>query len=135
LAYFIDLPPICLDILESNYIYDDNNIIQLSVNEFLFGREDGHVPKPIGSDKARRTGSLLEALGAEITERRKRLRWTQQKLADTLGYNISYIGLLEQGARSPTLRTLIDLADVFEESVSSFIRSAERRMEKGKRSS
>jgi transcriptional regulator with XRE-family HTH domain len=48
-------------------------------------------------------------------------------LAHDLGYTERYIGQLERGAKSPTLRTLADLAKAFSTEVSTIIRAAERR--------
>lgn len=89
------------------------------------------MAKLIGADKERRVRNLDEALGAELTDLRKRRRWSQQKLADIAGYDESYIRQLERGRKSATLRTLADLASAFLTTVSVMIRRAEARMPKG----
>jgi transcriptional regulator with XRE-family HTH domain len=86
------------------------------------------VPKQIGADKERKTRHLDEALGAELTDLRIRRRWSQQRLAETAGYDESYIRQLERGTKSATLRTLSDLASAFSMSVSALIERAERRL-------
>jgi transcriptional regulator with XRE-family HTH domain len=48
-------------------------------------------------------------------------------LAHDLGYTERYIGQLERGTKSPTLRTLADLAKAFSTELSTIIRAAERR--------
>ena len=50
-----------------------------------------------------------------------------QNWRTTLGYTERYIGQLERGTKSPTLRTLADLAKAFSTEVSTIIRAAERR--------
>ena len=85
------------------------------------------MPKQIGADKERESRTLGEALGAEITRLRIDRGWSQAKLAHDLGYTERYIGQLERGTKSPTLRMLADLAKAFSTDVSTVIRSAERR--------
>jgi ribosome-binding protein aMBF1 (putative translation factor) len=93
-----------------------------SVKRQLWG-----VPKQIGADKRRESRTLGEAVGAEITRLRVDRGWSQSKLAHDLGYTERYIGQLERGTKSPTLRTLADLAKAFSIEVSAILRSAERR--------
>ena len=85
------------------------------------------MPKQIGADKRRESRTLGEAVGAEITRLRVDRGWSQAKLAHDLGYTERYIGQLERGTKSPTLRTLADLAKAFSVDVSAILRSAERR--------
>src|ERR1035441_9567233 len=93
-----------------------------SVKRQLWG-----VPKQIGADKERGSRTLGEAVGAEITRLRVDRGWSQSRLAHDLGYTERYIGQLERGTKSPTLRTLADLAQAFSIEVSTILRSAERR--------
>ncbi len=85
------------------------------------------MPKKIGADKHRESRTLGEALGAELTKLRVDRGWSQLKLADALGYTERYIGQLERGTKSPTLRTLADLAEAFSIELSTIIKAAERR--------
>ncbi len=87
------------------------------------------VAKPIGADKKRTNSNLPEALGAELTRQRSQRQWSQQQLAEKLGYDVSYIGQIERGEKSPTLRTLMDLARVFDLKLSALIRAAESKIE------
>jgi transcriptional regulator with XRE-family HTH domain len=88
------------------------------------------VPKQIGADKHRESRTLAQAFGAELTRLRLDKGWSQQKLADALGYTERYIGQLERGVKSPTLRTVADLAEVFSTKPSIMLKAAERRQEK-----
>jgi transcriptional regulator with XRE-family HTH domain len=85
------------------------------------------VPKKIGADKHRESRTLGEAVGAELTKLRVDRGWSQLKLADALGYTERYIGQMERGAKSPTLRTLADIAKAFSIELSTIIKAAERR--------
>ena len=85
------------------------------------------MPKQIGADKHRESRTLAQAFGAEITRLRLDKGWSQQKLADTLGYTERYLGQLERGVKSPTLRTLADIAEAFATKPSVILRAAERR--------
>ena len=83
------------------------------------------MAKRIGADKQRKTDTLGASLGAQINRLRQEKGWSQVKLADLLGYDERYIRQLEQGLQSPTLRTLTNIAQAFELSVSTLIRRAE----------
>ncbi len=85
------------------------------------------MPKQIGADKHRESRTLAQAFGAELTRLRLEKGWSQQKLADALGYTERYIGQLERGVKSPTLRTLADIAEAFSTKPSVILRAAERR--------
>ena len=85
------------------------------------------MPKEIGADIPRKCRTLGEAVGAEITRMRVNRGWSQAKLAHDLGYTERYIGQPERGTKSPTLRTLADLAKAFSIEVAAIIKAAERR--------
>ncbi len=89
------------------------------------------MPKQIGADKHRESRTLGEAVGAELTRLRVARGWSQQKLADALGYTERYIGQLERGVKSPTLRTLADIAQALSTKPSNILRAAERRLRNG----
>ena len=88
------------------------------------------MPKHIGADKHRESRTLAQAFGAELTRLRLDCGWSQQKLADALGYTERYIGQLERGVKSPTLRTLADIAEAFSTKPSVILQAAERRQAK-----
>jgi transcriptional regulator with XRE-family HTH domain len=84
------------------------------------------VAKPIGTVKKREAGNLGEALGAELTRLRVARNWTQQRVSEMLGYDVTYIRQLERGGKSPTLRTLSNIAQIYSLRVSVLIGRAER---------
>jgi len=84
------------------------------------------MAKPIGADRIRRSTDLGTALGAELTRLRSKRGWSQSRIAEIVGYDERYIRELERGSKSPTLRTLMNIAAVFGLPVSKLIRAAER---------
>jgi transcriptional regulator with XRE-family HTH domain len=84
------------------------------------------VAKPIGADRKREARNLGEALGVEVTRLRVAKRWTQQRISEMLGYDVSYVRQLEKGSKSPTLRTLSNFAEIHSLRVSVLIGRAER---------
>jgi transcriptional regulator with XRE-family HTH domain len=87
------------------------------------------VARPIGASVRRRAHTLEEAVGLIVTELRTRKRITQGELAHRLGYNVSYVGAIERGEKSMTLRTLGDLADFFDTTPSKLLAKAERKQQ------
>jgi transcriptional regulator with XRE-family HTH domain len=71
--------------------------------------------------------TLLRALGEELRERRKRLRLSQEALAEEAGLHRNVIGRLERGTYNPSLLTLLSIAVRLGARVSDLIASAERR--------
>jgi transcriptional regulator with XRE-family HTH domain len=88
------------------------------------------VAKRIGADKKRELGTLREALGAVVTELRKRKGWSQRELAHRLGYELGTVRNFERAIKSPNLRTVEVFARGFSMEVSTLIRAAERRIKK-----
>jgi transcriptional regulator with XRE-family HTH domain len=86
------------------------------------------VAKKIGADRERSTTSLPGALGAELTDRRTKKGWSQQALAERLGYDINYVGQIERAEKSPSLTTLISFATAFDTSLSEIFKAAEERL-------
>ncbi len=84
------------------------------------------MAKPIGAVKTREAGNLGQALGAELTRLRVQKGWTQQRVSETLGYDVTYIRQLERGGKSPTLRTLSHFAEIYSLRVSILIARAEK---------
>jgi transcriptional regulator with XRE-family HTH domain len=85
------------------------------------------VPKAIGADKKRETKTLAQAIGAELTELRRSKKFSQQKLADRLGYDVSHVRQTEMGG-NPTLEFLNAIATFFSLDLSEFIQRAELRL-------
>jgi transcriptional regulator with XRE-family HTH domain len=90
--------------------------------------EHDGVAKKLGADRARSNSTLPEALGAELTERRVKVGWSQLAIAERLGFDVNYIGQLERAENSPTLCTLISISTVFGTRVSELLRAAEARL-------
>lgn len=88
------------------------------------------MAKRIGADKKRQARNLDEALGAELTNLRVKKGWSQQKFADLVGFDETYIRQLERGTKSPTLRSLAHIAKALSVEASVLVRSAEHRIQK-----
>ena len=73
----------------------------------------------------RKPVSPEEAFGRVLREIRKSRSLSQDELAAKSGYHRTYIGLLEQGEKSPSLRTIFNLAKALESSPSAIIRGTE----------
>ncbi len=58
----------------------------------------------------KRIGKTLEVLGSKIQKLRKRQGLTQEKLAADLGISRVYMGYIEQGRESPSLKLLVRLS-------------------------
>ena len=86
------------------------------------------MAKPVGGDKERRARNLGEAIGALVTDLRKQKRWSQNELAYRAGCSESSIRILEMATKSPTLRTLENVAGAFSMDVVSLITGAKRRI-------
>jgi transcriptional regulator with XRE-family HTH domain len=71
------------------------------------------VARPITSKLNRLRGTFQQALGTTVTILRTERNWSQQRLADKIGYNVAYLNGLEQGKRNPSLELLLALAQVF----------------------
>jgi transcriptional regulator with XRE-family HTH domain len=87
------------------------------------------VAKAIGADKKRQNYTLAQAIGAELTDLRRGKGWSQQKLADRLGYDVSHVRQTEMGG-NPSLEFLEAVATGFSLKLSNFIQSAEIRIER-----
>lgn len=61
-----------------------------------------HMPKS--------SNKTIKALGKKIQKLRKKRGWTQEELAEMLGFSRVYMGYIEQGRETPSLNLLIKLA-------------------------
>jgi transcriptional regulator with XRE-family HTH domain len=66
------------------------------------------------------------AFGRVLRELRRKRGVSQDELGDRSGYHRTYIGQLERGEKSPSLRTLFNLAATLDVSPSSMVRGVER---------
>jgi len=88
------------------------------------------VAKPIGGDKKRQARNLGEAIGALVTDLRKRKGWSQLELADRVGCSEGSVRILEMATKSPTLRTLENVAGAFSMDVVALIVAAKQRIKR-----
>jgi transcriptional regulator with XRE-family HTH domain len=56
---------------------------------------------------------LLKIFGANIKQQRKRLEWSQEKLAEKIDISIPFLSDVENGKKWVSLTTLLKLADIF----------------------
>jgi len=61
------------------------------------------------------------------------LRLSQQTLADKSAYHRTYIGLLEHGQKSPSLRTIFNIAATFQVKPSEMVKRVEQLVERTER--
>jgi len=54
--------------------------------------------------------TIEKIVGKNIRGYRKKISWTQEKLAGRCGFHSQYISRLELGHERPTLRTLVKIA-------------------------
>jgi len=86
------------------------------------------LAKAVGADKKRENYTLAQAIGAELTDLRRGKGWSQQKLADRLGYDVSHVRQTEMGG-NPSPEFLDAVSTAFSLKLSNFIHSAEIRIE------
>lgn len=72
--------------------------------------------------------NLDRIVGDVLRDVRRKKGYSQHILAERAGYHRNFIGQLERGEKSPSLRTLFDLVEALETTPSRFIRAIERRM-------
>ena len=76
--------------------------------------------------EARGHRSPEQAFGAILRMLRKKRRLSQEGLAAKSGYHRTYVGILERGEKSPSLRTLFNLAATLEVQPSDILQSVEK---------
>jgi transcriptional regulator with XRE-family HTH domain len=79
--------------------------------------------------RAREAGSRLtpeQAFGRTMRRIRLERGLSQQVLADKSGYHRTYVGLLEGGGKSPSLRTIFNIATTLGVEPSEILRAVER---------
>ncbi len=89
------------------------------------------MPKAIGADKARQSQTLPQAIGSELTDLRRTRKLSQQRLADSLGYDVSHVRQTEMGG-NPTIEFLIAAVNYFRLPLSELILRAEARVSRSK---
>jgi len=84
------------------------------------------MAKPITA-RSGRSLSAEKAFGQVLRNIRESRDLSQEELAARAGYHRTYIGQLERGEKSPSLRTIFDLSATLKISPSVLIRRIERR--------
>jgi DNA-binding XRE family transcriptional regulator len=62
---------------------------------------------------SKRTNKVIRTLGGKIQKLRKELKLTQEKFAEDIGISRVYMGYIEQGRESPSLKLLMKMARKF----------------------
>lgn len=75
--------------------------------------------------KKRSVATLEQAFGQVLHDLREKKGLSQMDLAVASGYSLRYIGDVERGAKSPTLRTMHDLATLLEVGLGTAMMEAE----------
>lgn len=70
---------------------------------------------------------LSQAFAAELRDKRKAARLSQEELAELAGIHRTYVSLLERGVKNPTLHVLFRLASVLHVSPTDFIQAVSNR--------
>ena len=66
-----------------------------------------------------------DLFGQALREFRKKVELTQEELAFQSGYHPTYIGQLERGKKSPSLRAIMNLAPVLKTTASQLVERVE----------
>jgi transcriptional regulator with XRE-family HTH domain len=64
---------------------------------------------------------VLERFGMRLQKARKEKRISQEELAAQLSMHRTYIGMIEQGERNPTIKTLYKIAKALQVSASDLL--------------
>lgn len=75
-----------------------------------------------------RPATLEQACGQVIVQIREEQGLSQMDLAVATGYSLRYIGDVERGTKSATLRTMNDLATLLDLSLGDLVTRAEQRL-------
>lgn len=89
-------------------------------------RKDGEV----AAKAKHRAGTLEQAFGNVLVGWRKKRDLSQMDLAVASGYSLRYIGDIERGTKSATMRTMNDLATLLDVRLGTLIVEAENLLEK-----
>lgn len=71
---------------------------------------------------------LGDAFGAVLKEARRCAKLSQDELGHLSGYHRTYIGQLERGEKSPSLKTVFDISEVLDCAPSMLLRKTESAM-------
>jgi transcriptional regulator with XRE-family HTH domain len=79
---------------------------ELSITPVQLGKNEDELPDEYLSD-------ICKLIGRNIRQNRKLRKFSIDNLADYLELSASYVGLLERGERSPSLKTLLKICELF----------------------
>jgi ribosome-binding protein aMBF1 (putative translation factor) len=80
---------------------------------------------PVAKSRENRAATLEQAFGQVLFARREKKGLSQMDLAVASGYSLRYIGDVERGTKSATLRTMHDLATLLNVKLATLIVEAE----------
>jgi ribosome-binding protein aMBF1 (putative translation factor) len=80
---------------------------------------------PVVKSSKRRAGTLEQAFGQVLFTRREKRGLSQMDLAVASGYSLRYIGDVERGTKSATMRTMHDLATLLDVKLGTLMVEAE----------
>jgi len=80
----------------------------------------------VAKERQPRPATLEQACGLIIAQLREKQGLSQMDLAVATGYSLRYIGDVERGTKSATLRTMKDLATLLHVRLGALISRAER---------
>ena len=89
-------------------------------------RRSRHIQPVSGPEKA---------FGQALREIRQKRELSQEQLGFDSGLDRTYISLVERGIRSPTIRTVVKLAEVLNVTPSEMVRRMEAYLAKGRKQS
>lgn len=69
----------------------------------------------------RSKAKIPRALGKKIQKQRKKLKMTQEKLAEKVGISRAYMGYIEQGRNTPSFKVADKIAKAFKVKVKDLI--------------
>ena len=81
---------------------------------------------PEGSHRTDSSPNPERAFGLTLRRIRQKRGISQQWLADKSGYHRTYIGMLERGQKSPSLRTIFNVATALQVKPSRILKAVER---------
>jgi transcriptional regulator with XRE-family HTH domain len=84
----------------------------------------------VAKSKKRRATTLEQAFGQILFAQRDKRRLSQMDLAVASGYSLRYIGDIERGTKSATMRTMHDLATLLDVRLGTLIVESEELLAK-----
>jgi DNA-binding XRE family transcriptional regulator len=98
----------------------------MDTEKYLARRPSGPYPRPSFMPRRLRTSRYAASFGAIIRRLREQRQWTLLAFSRKAGMNPTYLGFLDRGDNSPTLDTVILLAQVLGAEASDILREMEQ---------